>query len=99
MDYSTFFELQDIFTDIPMPREYRLFYDAQGAIIEITHVPVDTEDLTDYIVITQDQFDACNQKRENYTVIDGKLEFTPPKMRTWNLTQEELSRNPYICNK
>lgn len=95
MDYSTFFEVADQMTSTNTKPDFRLYYSEDGSIIDISY-----EQLSgDYIIITQAEFDACNQKRENYTVIDGKLEFTPPKQRTWNLTQEELSRNPYICNR
>ena len=31
-----------------------------------------------------------------YTVVENKLTFSPPKQRTWGLTQQELSRNPYV---
>ena len=94
MDYSTFFEVADQI-QTSTPKSHRLYYDDKGAIIDITY----DELAGDYIVITQDQFDACNQKRLDYTVVEGKLEFTPPKQRTWSLTQAELERNPYIWNK
>ena len=94
MDYSSFFEVVDTMKTAVAPK-HRLYYDQDGAIIDITY-----DELTgDYIIITQDEFDACNQKRSDYTVVEGKLEFTPPKQRTWNLTQQELERNPYIWNK
>ena len=94
MDYSTFFEVADLM-QTSNAKSYKLYYDDKGAIIDITY----DELAGDYIVITQEQFDACNQKRLDYIVIEGKLEFTPPKQRTWSLTQEELERNPYIWNK
>lgn len=94
MDYSSFFEVAHTMKTAVAPK-HRLYYDQDGAIIDITY-----DELTgDYIIITQDEFDACNQKRWDYTVVEGKLEFTPPKQRTWNLTQQELERNPYIWNK
>jgi len=76
-------------------KEHKLYYNEDGSIIDISYDLLEY----DYIVITQDEFDACNQKRTDYRVIDGILEFTPPKQRTWGLTQQELSRNPYICKK
>ena len=91
MDYSTFFEVADQM-QANSPRIHKLYYDEKGAIIDISYDLLEH----DYIIITQAQFDACNQKREDYSVIDGVLEFTPPKQRTWGLTQQELSRNPYV---
>jgi len=94
MDYSTFFEVADLMKSGTTPT-HKLYYDDDGAIIDISYDVLEGS----YIEITNSEFDACNQKRGDYKVVDGKLEFTPPKQRTWNLTQEELSRNPYICNR
>lgn len=94
MDYSTFFEVADLM-QTSNAKSYKLYYDDKGAIIDICYDIIEGN----YIEISQTQFDACNQKRGDYSVIDGKLEFTPPKQRTWNLTQDELERNPYIWNK
>ena len=52
-----------------------------------------------YIEITEDEYSMCYQKRQDYTIIENKLTFSPPKQRTWGLVQKDLSRNPYICNK
>lgn len=94
MDYSTFFEVADQMQS-NSAKSHKLYYDDNGAIIDISYDILEGN----YIDISQAQFDACNQKRLDYTVIEGKLEFTPPKQRTWNLVQEELERNPYIWNK
>jgi hypothetical protein len=92
MDYSTFFEVADqIQSPAPLPT-HKLYYDEKGAIIDISYDLLEH----DYIVITQDEFDACNNKRDDYTVIENKLTFTPPKQRTWGLIQQELARNPYV---
>ena len=91
MDYSTFFEVADQM-QANSPRTHKLYYDKKGAIIDISYDLLEH----DYIVITQDEFDACNIKRNDYTVIENKLTFTPPKQRTWGLKQQELARNPYV---
>ena len=95
MDYSTFFEVADQMVSGNTKTEIKLYYSTDGSIIDISYELLDG----DYIVLTQSEYDACNQKRGDYTVVEGKLQFTPPKQRTWNLKQEELSRNPYICNR
>lgn len=91
MDYSTFFEVADQMQS-SNTKSHKLYYDDKGAIIDISYDILEGN----YIDISQEQFDACNQKREDYSVIDGVLEFTPPKQRTWGLTQQELVRNPYV---
>ena len=73
-------------------KEHKLYYSEDGSIIDISYDLLEH----DYIVITQDEFDACNSKRDDYTVVENKLTFSPPKQRTWGLTQQELSRNPYV---
>lgn len=97
MDYSNFFDVADGMKTQPVVREFRLYYNADGAIIDCVHVVASDAATGDYIVITQEQFDAIHQKRHDYTVVDNKVEFTPPKPRGWHLTQEQLSRNPYTC--
>ena len=92
---SAFFEAV---TNIQTPIErksHKLYYDEKGAILRISYDLLDGE----YIEISENEYSMCHQKQNDYTVIDGKLKFTPPKQRTWNLTQDELRRNPYICNK
>ena len=91
MDYSTFFEVADQM-QASTPPTHKLYYNEKGAIIVISYDVLEH----DYIVITQDEFDACNNKRDDYSVIENKLKFTPPKQRTWGLTQQELARNPYV---
>ena len=91
MDYSTFFEVADLMKSGTTPT-HKLYYDDDGAIIDISYDLLEH----DCIVITQDEFDACNNKRDDYTVVENKLTFTPPKQRTWGLTQQELARNPYV---
>lgn len=91
-DYSLFFDVANQIDSTTINREIRLYYDEDGSILDITTNSVQGQ----HIIITQEQFDACNQKRENYTVVDENLVFTPPKQRTWSLTQEELERNPYV---
>ena len=73
-------------------KEHKLYYSEDGSIIDISYDVLEH----DYIVITQHEFDACNSKRDDYTVIENKLTFSPPKQRTWGLTQQELARNPYV---
>jgi len=91
-DYSLFFEVANLLDSDTSTNEIRLYYDEDGSILDITTNTAQGQ----HIVITQEQYDACNQKRENYTVIENELVFTPPKQRTWNLTQQELERNPYV---
>ncbi len=95
MDYSSFFEVADQLATTNTKKIHKLYYDEKGAILRISYDLLDGE----YIEISENEYSMCNQKQHDYTVIDGKLEFTPPKQRTWNLTQDELRRNPYICNK
>lgn len=92
MDYSTFFEVADQMQTQHSRKNHKLYYDENGAIIDISYDVLDGE----YIEITEDEYSMCYQKRNDYTVVDGKLKFTPPKQRTWGLTQQELSRNPYV---
>jgi hypothetical protein len=95
MDYSSFFEVADQLATTNTKKIHKLYYDEKGAILRISYDLLDGE----YIEISENEYSMCHQKQNDYTVIDGKLEFTPPKQRTWNLTQDELRRNPYICNK
>ncbi len=95
MDYSSFFEVADQLATTNTKKIHKLYYDEKGAILRISYDLLDGE----YIEISENEYSMCHQKQHDYTVIDGKLEFTPPKQRTWNLTQDELRRNPYICNK
>ena len=91
MDYSSFFEVVDTMKTAVAPK-HRLYYDQDGAIIDITY-----DELTgDYIIITQDEFDGPNMKRLDYTVVEGKLEFTIPKQRTWNLHNRNLKGTLYM---
>ena len=92
---SAFFEAA---TNIQTPvsrKSHKLYFDDEGCIIDISYDVLEHA----YIVITQDEFDACNNKRDDYTVVENKLTFSPPKQRAWGLVQKDLSRNPYICNK
>ena len=95
MDYSSFFEVADQLATTNTKKIHKLYYDEKGAILRISYDLLDGE----YIEISENEYSMCHQIQNDYTVIDGKLEFTPPKQRTWNLTQDELRRNPYICNK
>jgi len=95
MDYSSFFEVADQLATTNTKKIHKLYYDEKVAILRISYDVLDGE----YIEISENEYSMCHQKQNDYTVIDGKLEFTPPKQRTWNLTQDELRRNPYICNK
>ena len=89
---STFFEAAQAQQSAVTKLEHKLYYSEDGSIIDISYDLLEH----DYIVITQDEFDACNSKRDDYTVVENKLTFSPPKQRTWGLTQQELSRNPYV---
>ena len=89
---STFFEEAQAQQSAVTKLEHKLYYSEDGSIIDISYDLLEH----DYIVITQDEFDACNSKRGDYTVIENKLTFSPPKQRTWGLTQQELARNPYV---
>jgi hypothetical protein len=89
---SAFFEVADQLKPPSTKKIHKLYYDDQGCIIDISYDVLEH----DYIVITQDEFDACNSKRDDYTVVENKLTFSPPKHRTWGLTQQELARNPYV---
>ena len=91
MDYSSFFEVADQM-QTNTPPTHKLYYDEKGAILRISYDVLDGE----YIEITEDEYSMCYQKQNDYTVIDRKLTFTPPKQRTWGLTQQELARNPYV---
>ena len=95
MDYSSFFEVADQLATTNTNKIHKLYYDEKGAILRISYDLLDGE----YIEISENEYSMCHQKQNDYTVIDGKLEFTPPKQRTWNLTQDKLRRKPYICNK
>ena len=89
---STFFEAAQAQQSAVTKLEHKLYYSEDGSIIDISYDLLEH----DYIVITQDEFDACNSKRDDYTVVENKLTFSPPKQRTWGLTQQELARNPYV---
>ena len=89
---SAFFEAAQAQQSAVTKPEHKLYYSEDGSIIDISYDLLEH----DYIVITQDEFDACNSKRDDYTVIENKLTFSPPKQRTWGLTQQELARNPYV---
>ena len=89
---STFFEASQAQQSAVTKLEHKLYYSEDGSIIDISYDVLEH----DYIVITQDEFDACNSKRDDYTVVENKLTFSPPKQRTWGLTQQELARNPYV---
>jgi len=89
---SAFFEAAQAQQSTATKLEHKLYYSKDGSIIDISYDVLDH----DYIVITQDEFDACNNKRDDYTVVENKLTFSPPKQRTWGLTQQELARNPYV---
>ena len=92
---SAFFEAV---TNIQTPIErksHKLYFDEEGCIIDISYDVLPGN----YIEITEDEYSMCYQKRQDYTIIENKLTFSPPKQRTWGLVQKDLSRNPYICNK
>lgn len=95
-DYSEFFEVADALDNTSQKiMQHRLYFDDEGAIIDISYDDRDEN----FIIITEDEYNACYMKRDDYTVINQKLVFTPPKRRNWHLKQEELARNPYTCNK
>jgi hypothetical protein len=89
---SAFFEAAGTLQSTTTTLEHKLYYSEDGSIIDISYDVL----AHDYIIITQDEFDACNSKRGDYTVVENKLTFSPPKQRTWGLTQQELARNPYV---
>jgi len=89
---NTFFEVAGNMQTQPANKTHKLYYSEDGSIIDISYDVLEHN----YIVITQDEFDACNNKRDNYIVVENKLTFSPPKQRTWGLTQQELLRNPYV---
>ncbi len=92
---SAFFEAAtNIQTSIER-KSHKLYFDDEGCIIDISYDVLPGN----YIEITEDEYSMCYQKRQDYTVIENKLTFSPPKQRTWGLVQKDLSRNPYICNK
>ena len=95
-DYSEFFEVADALDNTSQKiMQHRLYFDDEGAIIDISY----EEHEGNFIIITEDEYNACYMKRNDYTVIDQKLVFTPPKRRNWYLKQDKLARNPYTCNK
>ena len=46
-------------------KEHKLYYSEDGTIIDVSYDVL----AHDYIIIIQDEFDACNHKREDYTVV------------------------------
>ena len=80
----------------PIARENRLYYAEDCSIIKLENVTCDTEAEGNYIIINEDEYSACHQKLFDYSVIEGKMKFAPPHMRTWNMQQSELKRNPYV---
>ena len=96
---EAFFQAISELVDTVKPEfEYRLFYDADGAIISIERAIVSEIDERDYITISQNQYDAVHAKTHDYRVIDSKLILYVPDRRYWDLKQEDLTRNPYICS-
>ena len=89
---STFFEAADTLQSKIEKMQHRLYFDEHGAIIDISYDELDHDK---FIYITQEEYDCCFIKREDYIVIDEKLVFSPPVQRAWNLEQSELQRNPY----
>ena len=92
-DYSTFFDVAQVIDTTRTSTVYRLYFAEDGSILNIT---INKIAQGQHIEITQEQYDACYQKLQDYIVIENELVFTPPKQRTWNLTQQELERNPYV---
>ena len=81
---------------IEAPRifEIRAFYDEEGVIYETRYTDTLIEDESDYIVLTQEQYDGLNRKR--HRIIEDKLIWVERKRRHWYLKQEDLTTNPYI---
>ena len=95
MNSSFFDAIINVETTINKPVEYKVYYAEDSSIIEIT-----TEEREGkYIVITQLEYDACMQKQNEYKVEEEKLIFSPPVQKTWNLQQQDLARNPYLCKQ
>ena len=90
---SSFFEAQHVF-ESTLPPEIRLYYNEEGVILDKKYVKNEVKDNKLFIVITQEQYDAINLKR--HRVIDKELVWITPKKTHWFLTQEELTRNPYV---
>ena len=89
---STFFEVADTL-QIAEPYEIRLYYDAEGAIINREYVKKSVQEDRTYIVITQEQLDGIGK---HHRVVENELVHIIPKTRHWYLEQSELSRNPYV---
>lgn len=93
---SSFFEAQHVF-DCPQPKEIRLYYNDEGALLDKMYVKKDLSEDRTYIVITQEQYDAINFDR--HRVVNKELVWITPKTTYWFLKQEQLTRNPYICKQ
>jgi len=89
---STFFEVADTL-QIAEPHEIRLYYDAEGAIINREYVQKSAQEERAYIVITQEQLDGIGKY---HRVVENELVQITPKTRHWYLEQSNLSRNPYV---
>ena len=103
---SSFFEAMNNIKTVPVEYVNRLFYDDKGRLVGTDTITIDQKDNTiewqilygevSFITITSEEKDMCQSKLQDYTIIDEKLVFSPPANRTWNLEQNELTRNPYV---
>lgn len=92
---SSFFEAQNLFKPPTSSIiELRLYYDDEGYVLDKKYVDNALQEESNYIVITQDQYDSINFKR--HRVVDKNLVWTDIKKKHWFLQQEELARNPYV---
>ena len=89
---SAFFEVAHTLQTAEPP-EIRLYYDAEGVIINREYVQKSVQEDRAYIVITQEQLDGIGKY---HCVVENELVQIIPKKRHWYLEQSELSRNPYV---
>ena len=89
---STFFEVAHLLQAAESP-EIRLYYDAEGVIINREYVQKSVQEDRAYIVITQAQLDGIGKY---HCVVENELVWIIPKTQHWYLEQSELSRNPYV---
>ena len=89
---STFFEVAHLLQAAESP-EIRLYYDAEGVIINREYVQKSVQEDRAYIVVTQEQLDDIGKY---HCVVENELVKIIPKTQHWYLEQSELSRNPYV---
>ena len=96
---NAFFEAiesnQDLFK-APIEYEFRAFHKDDGEIIEILSTDKSLVSETDYLVITEAEYDDCFYRLSVFKVHEGELMHFPPEHRTWYLEQHELPVNPWI---